>query len=57
MLRSKRLIKKESCAVTGHLTFPETPVQKTQMAVRAENLEISNKNKYAVRRGVLKSML
>lgn len=57
MLQSNRLIKKESCALTGHLTFPETPVQKTQMAVRVENLEISNKNKYAVRRGVLKSML
>ena len=55
VLQPNKLRKKESCAVTGHLTFPETPVQKTQMAVRVENLEISNKNKYAVRRGVLKS--
>lgn len=55
VLQPNKLMKKESCAATEHLTFPETPVQKTQMAVRVENLEISNKNKYAVRRGVLKS--
>lgn len=43
--------------VTEHFTFSEPLVHKTQMIARVANLEISNKNQYAIRIGVLKSAL